>query len=159
MNQMRRRDREVTDTNEILSWLREVPVARLGFADGNEPYIVPLNFGILNTSPLALVFHCAATGRKLDMMGRNPRVCFEADIPGKLNDEGAVACRWGMAFRSVIGYGTLEKIADVAEKRAALEALMSKYSSRTDWVFDPAEVKAVTLLKLRIDELSAKQKL
>ena len=155
---MRRTDREVRDRETILAWLRETPVARLGFADGNEPYVVPLNFGITTTSPLTLVFHCAATGRKLDMMGRNPRVCFEADIPGELKDAGATACRWGMAFRSVIGYGTLEKIADDAEKRSALEALMSKYSSRKDWQFDPAEFKAVTMLKLRVEEISAKQK-
>jgi nitroimidazol reductase NimA-like FMN-containing flavoprotein (pyridoxamine 5'-phosphate oxidase superfamily) len=159
MSQMRRADREVTDRETILSWLRDTPVARLGFADGNEPYIVPLNFGIANTSPLTLVFHCAAKGRKLDMMARNPRVCFEADIPGELKDMGTTACRWGMAFRSVIGYGKLEQITDEAEKRCALEALMSKYSSLTDWVFDPAEFKAVTMLKLRVDEISAKQKI
>ena len=158
MSEMRRTDREVTDRETILAWLRETPVARLGFADGNEPYVVPLNFGITTTSPLTLVFHCATTGRKLDIMGRNPRVCFEADIPGELKDAGATACRWGMAFRSVIGYGTLEKIADDDEKRSALEALMSKYSSRKDWQFDPAEFKAVTMLKLRVEEISAKQK-
>ena len=156
---MRRTDREVTERDQILSWLREAPVARLGFAYGGEPYIVPLNFGILSASPLTLVFHCAAKGRKLDMMARNPRVCFEADLPGELKDEGATACRWGMAFRSVIGYGRLEKISNNDEKRSALKTLMSKYSSRTDWVFDPAEFKAVLMLKLTIEELTAKQKL
>ncbi|HUO61528.1 MAG TPA: pyridoxamine 5'-phosphate oxidase family protein [Candidatus Acidoferrales bacterium] len=155
---MRRTDREVTDRDQILQWLREVPVARLGFADGGEPYVVPLNFGILTTSPLTLVFHCAAKGRKLDMMARNPRVCFEADIPGQLKDAGAMACRWGMTFRSVIGYGTLESISDENEKRCALEALMAKYSARTDWIFDPAEFKAVLMLKLTVEELTAKQK-
>ena len=114
---MRRTDREVTDPNEILSWLREVPVGRLAFADGSEPYIVALNFGILTTAPLALVFHCAATGRKLDMMSRNPRVCFEADLPGKIGDAGAMACRWGMAFRSVIAWEGLKKFRMKAKRK------------------------------------------
>ena len=138
--------------------MREVPVARLAFADDGEPYIVPLNFGILTTTPLTLVFHCAATGRKLEMMSRNPRVCFEADLPDGLRDGGATACRWGMAFRSVIAWGRLERIQDECGKKAALEALMSKYSSRRDWIFEPSLFESVVVLKLTIEELTAKQK-
>jgi len=155
---MRRTDREVTDSNEILSWLREVPVGRLAFADACEPYVVPLNFGILATAPLTLVFHCAPAGRKLDMMSRNPRVCFEADLPGDLRDGGTTACRWGMAFRSVIAWGRLEHIKDESEKQAALEALMSKYSSSRDWNFDTTEFSSVVVLRLTIEEITAKQK-
>jgi hypothetical protein len=155
---MRRTDREVTDANEILSWLREVPVGRLAFANADEPYIVALNFGILATAPLTLVFHCATAGRKLDMMSRNPRVCFQADLPGELSDAGVTACRWGMAFRSVIAWGRLEEIEDEGEKKAALEALMNKYSSNRDWVFEPDALKSVLVLKLTIDEITAKQK-
>jgi nitroimidazol reductase NimA-like FMN-containing flavoprotein (pyridoxamine 5'-phosphate oxidase superfamily) len=154
---MRRTDREVTDSNEILGWLREVPVGRLAFADATEPYIVPLNFGILNTSPLTLVFHCATTGRKLDMMFRNPRVCFEADLPGDLRGGGTMACRWGMAFRSVIAWGHLEQVHDEKEKKAALEALMGKYSSNRDWAFDTDRFSFVVVLKLTIEEITAKQ--
>ena len=155
---MRRADREVTDEAEILSWLREAPVGRLGFADGGEPYVVPLNFGILATAPLSLVFHSADTGRKLEMMARNPRVCFEADLPGELVEGGATACRWGMSFRSVMAWGRLERIQDTPEKKAALEALMAKYSSRNDWVFDPAQFNSVVLLKLTVEQITAKQK-
>ena len=155
---MRRSDREVTDSNEILSWLREVPVGRLGFADGNEPYVVALNFGILATEPLTLVFHCASAGRKLEMMRRNPRVCFEADLPGAVSEAGALACRWGMAFRSVIGWGRLEEIQGEGEKKAALEALMNKYSSGRDWVFEPDALQSVCVLKLTVEEITAKQK-
>jgi len=155
---MRRTDREVTDSSEILSWLREVPVGRLAFANDDEPYIVALNFGILSTDPLTLVFHCATSGRKLDMMSRNPRVCFEADLPGELREAGATACRWGMAFRSVIGWGRLKEIEDEREKKVALQALMNKYSSNRDWIFEPDALKSVLVLKLTIDEISAKQK-
>jgi hypothetical protein len=155
---MRRTDREVTDANQILSWLREVTVGRLAFANDGEPYIVALNFGILATEPLTLVFHCAATGRKLDMMFRNPRVCFEADLPGELSDAGDTACRWGMAFRSVVAWGHLEQIQDEGEKKAALEALMNKYASKRDWIFEAAALESVVVLKLTIEEITAKQK-
>jgi nitroimidazol reductase NimA-like FMN-containing flavoprotein (pyridoxamine 5'-phosphate oxidase superfamily) len=142
----------------MFAWLREVPVGRLAFADGGEPYVVPLNFGILSTEPLVLVFHCAATGRKLEMMRRNPRVCFEADLPGELRDGGEIACRWGMAFRSVIGWGRLEEICDEHEKKAALQALMDKYVPPREWAFEPDQLRAVVVLKLTLEEITAKQK-
>jgi len=157
---MRRDDREVTDADEMLAWLREAPVGRLGFADEGEPYVVPLNFGILSTAPLTLVFHSAGEGRKLEMMARNSRVCFEADLPGELCDGGSTACKWGMAFRSVIAWGRLERIQNKDEKRAALLALMNKYSASTrrDWAFDPAELASVVVLKLTVEEITAKKK-
>ncbi len=92
------------------------------------------------------------------MMSRNPRVCFEADLPGKIGDAGAMACRWGMAFRSVIAWGRLEEIQDEREKKAALEALMNKYSSNREWIFEPAALESVVVLKLTIEEITAKQK-
>lgn len=155
---MRRTDREVTDLAQLLAWLREAPVGRIGLADAGVPYVVPLNFGILSTDPLTLVFHCAATGRKLEMMAHNPRVCFEADLPGELREAGDEACRWGMAFRSVIGWGRLERVEDPEEKRASLVALMDKYAARREWRFDPAQVGATVVLKLTLDEITGKQK-
>jgi nitroimidazol reductase NimA-like FMN-containing flavoprotein (pyridoxamine 5'-phosphate oxidase superfamily) len=63
-----------------------------------------------------------------------------------------------MAFRSVIAWGCLEEIQDESEKKAALEALMNKYSSNRDWVFEAAALKSVFVLKLTIEEITAKQK-
>ena len=154
---MRRTDRQITDSGLILDWLREASVGRIAFADAGEPYLVPLNFGILHSAPLTLVFHCAATGRKLEMMTRNPRVCFEVDLPGPLLEAGDDACRWGQAFRSIIGWGQLEQIHDEAEKRAALTALMDKHAPPRDWSFDPAQLRATVVLKLTLDEVTAKQ--
>jgi len=154
---MRRTDRQVTDFEQMLNWLREAPVGRIAFANAGEAYVVPLNFGILTAEPLTLVFHSAASGRKLEMMAQNPSVCFETDLPGELREAGDNACGWGMAFRSLIGWGRLEPVTEEAEKRAALEALMSKYSPPRAWKFDPAQMRATTVLKLTIDVLTAKQ--
>ena len=41
---MRRNDREVTDFDEIVKIIDECEVLRLGLADGDYPYIVPMNF-------------------------------------------------------------------------------------------------------------------
>ena len=155
---MRRRDREVIDREQMIGWLREVPVGRIGLCAGGEAYVVPLNFGILSTEPLTLVFHCAESGRKLEMMAQNPRVCFEADLPGELRAAGEEACRWGMAFRCVIGWGRLERVEELEAKRAALGALMDKYAARREWKFDEAQVRATVVLRLTLDEITGKQK-
>jgi hypothetical protein len=155
---MRRTDREVTDRQDLIAWLREAAVGRIAFAVGSEAYVVPLNFGILSTEPLTLVFHCAAEGRKLEMMRSNPRVCFEADLPGDLVEAGDEACRWGMKFRSVLGWGRLERVEDEVEKRAALVALMEEYAAGRAWRFDEAQVRAVVVLKLTLEKITGKRK-
>ena len=42
---MRRRDREVTDLNEIIHILDSGKVLHLGLVDQGKPYIVPMNYG------------------------------------------------------------------------------------------------------------------
>ena len=41
---MRRKDREVTDFDSIVRIIDKCDVLRLGLADGDYPYIVPVNF-------------------------------------------------------------------------------------------------------------------
>jgi hypothetical protein len=42
---VRRKDREITDRAEIEAILNETLVCRIGLADDDGPYIVPLSFG------------------------------------------------------------------------------------------------------------------
>ena len=41
---MRRKDREITDTQDILEVIKKCDVCRIALHDGDYPYIVPLNF-------------------------------------------------------------------------------------------------------------------
>ena len=43
---MRRKDREITDFNEIIEIIKKCDVCRIAMNDGDFPYIVPLNFGL-----------------------------------------------------------------------------------------------------------------
>ena len=71
---MRRQEREISDRAAIDAIIRACQVCRLGMVDGDLPYIVPMSFGY---DGRALYFHCATQGRKLDVLRRRPRVCFE----------------------------------------------------------------------------------
>ncbi len=44
---MRKREREITDIEEIRSILDACKILHLGLSDGMQPYVVPLNYGYL----------------------------------------------------------------------------------------------------------------
>ena len=153
---MRKSNREITDLHEILGVLGRCSVCRLALFDGTYPYIVPLNFGFeAEDGRVTLWFHCAGQGKKLDLLQRNPSAAFEADIPARLilSDK---ACSSTMLYESVCGNGTLE-IASDGEKLRGLTAVMRQYSERTAFDFDENEVKAVTVLKLTVNEITGKR--
>ena len=78
---MRRKDREVTDLGAIERIIGDCKVLRLGMVDGRRPYVVPLNFGFdLRGGVLELYCHSAPEGRKVEVLRRNPEVCFEMDF-------------------------------------------------------------------------------
>jgi nitroimidazol reductase NimA-like FMN-containing flavoprotein (pyridoxamine 5'-phosphate oxidase superfamily) len=156
---MRRSDREITGLNEKLGILAECKVCRLGLTDGAQPYVIPLNFGYaVENDALTLYFHSATEGRKLAVIKQNNRACFEVDCGHQLI-EGDRACAHGFAFQSIIGFGSIVIIEDVAEKAAALNHLMRHQTGKAiTHPFDGRSLAAVTVYKMVVDEWSAKQK-
>ena len=78
---MRRKDREITDFDEIVEIIKKCDACRLAFNDGDYPYIVPLNFGlnVVDGKQVELYFHCATKGTKLDLIRKDNRATFEMD--------------------------------------------------------------------------------
>ena len=77
---MRRRDREVTDSNEIIHILDTGKVLHLGLVDQGKPYIVPMNYGyILEGDKLVFYLHGALEGRKLDIIRNNSDCCVQIE--------------------------------------------------------------------------------
>lgn len=101
---MRRKDREIINKEQIWRIMQRCGVCRVAFHDAEYPYIVPLNFGIGKGEPLTLYFHCAAQGKKLDLMQRDRRVSFEMDCAHQLVT-GDLACDTTMEYESVCGNG------------------------------------------------------
>ena len=83
MNGLTRRERLIEDENIIKVILEKSKVLHLGLVDGDEPYVVPMNYGhVFENGKLTLWLHGAKTGRKLDVMRKNPKVfiSMECDI-------------------------------------------------------------------------------
>lgn len=149
---MRRKEREIQDREAIDAIIRECRVCRLGLTDGNEPYVVPLSFGYDGE---AFYFHGASVGRKLDLLRQNCRVCVELDILDELRPSEE-ACRWSAGYRSVIGFGTAEILADVESKREALRIIMAHYSDGR-YTFTDKALEGTVVIKVSIASITGKQ--
>jgi nitroimidazol reductase NimA-like FMN-containing flavoprotein (pyridoxamine 5'-phosphate oxidase superfamily) len=148
---LRRKEKEIAAKSEIESIIRKSLVCRLGLADEGLPYIVPLCFGYKSN---ILYFHSAEEGRKIEILKRNNRVCFEFDIGSEVQP-GKTACDWGMKFRSVIGFGRASFIADPEEKREALDVIMAQYADGTFEYSEKAFKKAL-VIKVEIESITGK---
>lgn len=157
MNGMTRRERQVTDIGEILKILDNSKVLHLGLVDGDEPYVVPMNYGYTyENEKLTIWLHCARQGRKLDVMRANPKVFFEMEY-GITPFEGEVACKYGITYSSLMGRGTAEIIEDVEIKKTALSALMKTQTGK-DFTFEDRMAEVVGVVKVDVIEFTAKHR-
>jgi hypothetical protein len=149
---MRRKDKQIDDPAVIESIIRRSMVCRLAMADGLQPYLVPISFGYRNR---CLYFHSAPVGRKIELLRKNPRVCFEFDVDLNLKKSDR-PCRWGMKFKSVIGFGAVRFIEDPGQKREALSIILAQYSGER---FDipEEEVARTTVFCVKVEQMTGKQ--
>lgn len=149
---MRRKDKEITDKKEIEKILKESQICHIAMVDKEKPYIVPMNFGYENQT---LFFHSALEGRKINLIKKNPNLCFEVDQVVQFK-KAQLACDWSIEYKSVIGEGRAQLLYDPEEKREGLDIIMAQYSGR---IFEyPSEMLEKTLvIKLEIDKMTGKQ--
>jgi len=150
---MRRNDKEVTNPKELEAIIQSAWVCRLAFADQDTPYIVPMHFGMKGDT---LFFHCARQGRKLDLIKRNPTVCFELEGDTRIINTGK-PCDWSTSYASVIGYGTASLVTDPGQKQEALAVIVDHYAPGTTYEFERKKVDEVTVLKVQVTSMTGKK--
>jgi nitroimidazol reductase NimA-like FMN-containing flavoprotein (pyridoxamine 5'-phosphate oxidase superfamily) len=149
---MRKKEKEITEASAIKAIITKSLVCRLALSDDTSPYIVPLCFGYRDK---VLYFHGSLKGKKVDIIKKNQKVCFEFDTNTEIV-KADNACHWTMKYRSVIGFGKAVLLEDLDEKRKALNIIMSQYSDRT-FQFDDAILKKTAVIKLEIESMTGKQ--
>lgn len=153
---MRRKDREITDFDQIIAILQKCLVVRLGLVDDGEPYVVPLNFGYETMDgKLTLYFHSAAQGRKIDIIKVNDKACFEAD-QFIATVTGEKACDWSTKYESVIGFGRVSFIEDEGEQKKAMDAIMHHHGFEGEPSYPPNIFRKMALYKMDVERLSGK---
>ena len=157
MNGMTKRERQVTDPEQILHILDTGKVLHLGLAVDNEPYVVPMNYGYtMENGKLTMYLHAATRGKKLDMIRANPKVFFEIDCD-LMPFEGDVACQYGLVYSSIMGKGTAHIVEDVEEKMQAMSILM-KTQTEKDFTFNERLVSIVSVIRIDVDAYTAKHR-
>ncbi len=153
---MRRKDREITNIDEIHDIMSTCKICRLGFYDAGEIYIVPLNFGYTFVNECTdLYFHSAQEGRKIDLLKNHNSVGFEMDSAFSIK-EGDEACTYSAYYQSIIGSGYVTFVDDIEEKEKALSLIMYQNTNKQDWTFPIHALHNVCVFKLRITKMSAK---
>lgn len=154
---MRRSDREVSDKDEIVKFISEQQIIRIGFADGGV-YIVPVNYGFdISDGNFVFYFHGAKAGRKYELAKKSPDVGFEIDGGYQLMPS-ETACGYSAHFKSVIGSGRLSLIEDDKEKIHALGRIMAQVSGRADWNFSGQMLSETAVFRLEVNILTCKAK-
>ena len=130
-------------------------ICHVGFVVDGQPYVIPTGFARVGEH---VYIHGSAASRMLRNLSQGIGVCVTVTLI-----DGLVLARsafhHSMNYRSVVILGKAKLIEDVDEKNVALEALTEHIVpgrwADVRWPTDQ-ELKATTVLKLAIDEASAK---
>lgn len=156
---MRRKDREVTDQNQIFEIVRNCSVAHVGMVEDGKPYVVALNFGFERQGDmLILYFHSACEGHKIDILKKNPQVYFQMDCVNELvKGASGNPCAGYWRYDSVMGSGRAEFTEDPAEKAHALNCILRHLEKTEDtFRFPEAVLKKTCVYRVCSTDITGK---
>lgn len=152
---MRRQDREIVDPAQICGILKRSKVCFLSLCDGNTPYTVPMNFGFTEEAGrITLYLHSARSGRKLELIRKNPNVCAAFGTMLSFED-GETGCKATAQYESAVGFGTAEILSDPKACEKGLSCLLSQYESRAARDFS-ALLDKTAVIRVALDRITGK---
>jgi nitroimidazol reductase NimA-like FMN-containing flavoprotein (pyridoxamine 5'-phosphate oxidase superfamily) len=147
--------RAVYDRDTVYRILDEGFICHVGFAVDGQPFVIPTSYGRKDAS---LYIHGSAASRMLRQMKDGLSICVTVTLL-----DGLVLARsvfnHSMNYRSVVILGKATLVEDPEEKLEGLRSLSEHIlPGRWDDARQPneQELKATSLLRLPIDEFSAK---
>lgn len=150
---MRKTNQEITDKSVLDEILTSSKICRLGMIDNGLPYVLPFNFGYHEN---CIYIHSAPEGKKIDILKKNPLVCFEVEQQADIVED-EIACKWSTLYRSVVGYGNVQLVTEFEEKKRDLEIIMTQHGYKGKMEFETKEVEFIVILKLQIESMTGKQ--
>lgn len=155
--EMRRKDREVTDPEQIFDILNRCDTMTLAMNGGTEPYVIPMTFGCtLEDGRITVYFHSARGGRKWEILNRDPHVSVEAHLYYKTVQEGSGITA---KYESVIGTGVAEPVEDKGDKVAAFRVMLDHYKHSGFPAQSCKGLPDCTVFKVVLTEVSGKHNL
>ena len=153
---MRRKDREVTNREDILRIVNDAKYLHLALFDGEYPYIVSMHYGFVDSDPIVFYMHSAKEGHKIDLIKSNcnAAITLECNV---ILQESSNACSYTSTFSSIFAKGKVFLVEDNEEKKKALELIMKNQSGKHFDIKDNM-ASSVAIIKFVATELSAKEK-
>jgi len=129
---------------------------RLATCDSaGEPYITPLNYLY---SEGKIYLHSKLTGRKLENIAGNPRVCFEVSQVEKITALLDRPCGCSTRYTSVLVFGAARVLGDNAEKAALLNLLVERYAGGKPYkLVTEKEAAGCAVVEIAVDKISGKK--
>ena len=159
---MRRKDKAVTALADIEAIINASAYFTLGMAANDEAYMAPLDFGYEPDGEHlgAIYFHCARTGRKLDLIRQNPKVSllFVAAGHAMIDEgDGSLACTLNTNYRSVMALGEARIIDQdqEAEKLAAMRVLLKQHGCE-ELPVSPENLAKTALVRIALTSATGK---
>ena len=152
---VREADRAVYDREAAYRILDEGFLCHVGFVADGQPFVIPTSYGRTGDN---LYIHGSAASRMLRQLKEGVAVCVTVTLL-----DGLVLARsifnHSMNYRSVVVLGKATLVDDPAEKLEALR-LLSEHILPGRWAEsrqpNERELKATSILRIPIDEFSAK---
>jgi uncharacterized protein len=138
-----------TNREKVEALMKEAVVVRLALCDGQNPYIVPVNFGFGDDK---LYFHSGNKGTKVAILENHPQVAFELDA-GVEVVRREDACKWSMKYRSIAGTGTARLLTDETEKKKGLDLLMAHHAPEGSFSYSDQMMSAVNVYEITVSSL------
>lgn len=164
---MRLSKREVTDADELLGIVEACRTVRIGAADAEGMFVVPMSFGFdweegRDGRPrLTLWLHSASEGRKAAAFNAGGEAGVAVAIEMDCEDgviTGDYACSYSFAYRSIMGTGTLFPVASGEDKVYGLGRIMDHMAPYAPQAFGPGVIERTSVWRIDVDHFTGKKR-
>lgn len=150
---MIRKEKEITQREEIDAVIARCQVCHLAFCRDATPYVIPVCFGY---DGRCLYVHTAGAGRKIDFIRTNPKVSFNMVSGVRLIAQSPDPCNWGFAYASVVGNGHMEELTTPEDKALGLGHIVRQYA-QVNPPGMPTPPAGLRVWRIHISDLSGKR--
>ena len=158
MRGIRRKEKAITDDDEMKGILASAKYITLAMCKANDPYLVTVNHGY-DSDKNVIYFHCASEGKKIHYLSANNKIYGQA-----LVDDGYASGECNHHYSTVQFSGEVEFLSDYDEKREALtvminqlEVIQSLREIVKEKQLKEKAIKKVTIGKITIKGMSGKK--
>ncbi|KAF0092000.1 MAG: 5-nitroimidazole antibiotic resistance protein [Fusobacteria bacterium] len=154
---MRRKDKEISEIDEVIKIIEDSKVMHLGLSNNNLPYVIPLNFGFqYDGNIIKIYFHSAKVGKKIDFINSNNKCAVEMTSYFEL-EKGETACQWSAFHKSIMIEGNIFLVENEEEIKNAMDLLMKRYGFEGIPIYEEKYLKAMAVYCIEVESISGKR--